>query len=122
MPHCAVKLGRRVPSEMPRPPPKILWHVGIYSTKSIEVRSVVMEEPPAKRRHQCNNSGDGEEDWSAPMRCSTPVRQLEGEGELSGSLDKLDEEVEHEGDRDDVLSIASEEGLDYFGLNEESIG
>jgi len=81
-----------------------------------------MEEPPAKRRHQCSNPSDGEEDWSAPIRCSTPVRQLEGEGELSGSLDELDEKVEHEGDRDDVLSIASEEGLDYFGLNEESIG
>ena len=83
-----------------------------------------MEEPLAKRHHRCSSPRDGEEeDWSAPMRCSTPVRQLEGEGELAGPLDELDEEVEHEGDGDDVLSIASEEGgLDYFGLNEESIG
>lgn len=90
-------------------------------------------EPPAKRHHRCSNRGDflEEEEWSDPVECSTPVWQLDGrssefdsEEELEGSFLNGDANgiVSCVKDGGDAQRIASEVGLDYLGLNEESIG
>ena len=92
-------------------------------------------EPPAKRRRRCSNRSDflEEEEWSEPVECSTPAWQLDGRSsefdskeELEGSF--LDGDANgiasgvHVEDGGDAQRIASEVGLDYLGLNEESIG
>ena len=90
-------------------------------------------EPPAKRRRRCSNRNDflEEEEWSEPVECSTPVWQVDGgpsefdsKEELEGSFLDGDANGIASGVNggDDAQRIASEVGLDYLGLNEESIG
>ena len=90
-------------------------------------------EPPAKRRRRCSNRSDflEKEEWSEPVECSTPVWQLDGGSSEFDSKEELEGSF-LDGDTngiasvvnggDDAQRIASEVGLDYLGLNEESIG
>ena len=97
-------------------------------------------EPPAKRRRRCSNRRGflEEEEWSEPVECSTPVWQLDGgssefdskeelegsflDGDANGIASGIDNYASGVNGGDDPQRIASEVGLDYLGLNEESIG
>ena len=128
---------------VPAPPPygrlvPIPFRYELQGTRVCRQRVMAVGEPPAKRRRRCSNRSDflEEEEWSEPVECSTPV-WLTPVWQLDGRSSEFDPKEELEGsfldgdangiasdveDGGDAHSIASEVGLDYLGLNEESIG